>query len=151
MKVTDEKEALVAMDKLHQLGVRIVVLTSLDSTGADLVTYASVKSNAGERKVWKTIAPRLDTSFTGTGDLFAALFLGWYKRMGEAQLPEALQTTLATMQTVLKRTKAHYEVQCNGSLGAAKVKELRLVQSLDVILTPPKDTAIQLVEVATNA
>lgn len=44
MKVTTEEQALQAMNKLHDIGVKIVVLSSLDSTGPDLVTYASVRA-----------------------------------------------------------------------------------------------------------
>lgn len=44
MKIVTETDALLAMDKIHDLGVKIVVLSSLDSAGADLDTYASVRS-----------------------------------------------------------------------------------------------------------
>jgi hypothetical protein len=44
MKITNEEEALVAMNKVHDLGVKTVVLSSLDSEGPHLVTYASVRT-----------------------------------------------------------------------------------------------------------
>ncbi|OXA50070.1 putative pyridoxal kinase [Folsomia candida] len=142
MKIVTETDALLAMDKIHDLGVKIVVLSSLDSAGADLDTYASVRSESGTRRVWKTTSPRLDDIFTGTGDLFAALFLGWYHKLGAENIPEVLRTTLATMQVVLRRTKeyaeAHPKVTTNPT-GRPIPKELRLVQSLDVILNPPLD------------
>jgi len=41
--VSSEEDVLVAMDVLHDLGVPIVVLTSLDSGGSQLTTYVSQK------------------------------------------------------------------------------------------------------------
>lgn len=43
MKVTNEAEALTAIGILHDKGVRIVVLSSLDASGADLASYVSLK------------------------------------------------------------------------------------------------------------
>lgn len=44
MKINNECDALVAMNKIHDLGVKIVVLSSLDDTGPELVTYVSERS-----------------------------------------------------------------------------------------------------------
>ncbi len=79
--------------------------------------------------------------------MFAALFLGWYYKLGDQNLPKVLETTLATMQVVLKRTKDYTEshpttVKTTSSGAHPRPKELRLVQSLDVILTPPLDTHV---------
>lgn len=43
MKVTNEAEALTAIGILHDKGVRIVVLSSLDASGTDLASYVSLK------------------------------------------------------------------------------------------------------------
>lgn len=42
-------------------------------------------------------------SFTGTGDLFAALFLAWMHKSNN-DLKDSLEKTIATLQAVLKRT-----------------------------------------------
>ncbi len=44
MKIKNESDALLAMNKIHDLGVRIVVLSSLDSSGPELATYVSERS-----------------------------------------------------------------------------------------------------------
>lgn len=47
--------------------------------------------------------PKLDALFTGTGDLFSALFLAWsYKTNCDIQV--TLDNIVASMQAVLKRT-----------------------------------------------
>lgn len=47
--------------------------------------------------------PKLPVTFTGTGDLFASMFLSWmYKTSGHLQ--ESLEKTIASLQAVIKRT-----------------------------------------------
>jgi pyridoxine kinase len=87
------------------------------------------------RRVWKTASPRLGGVFTGTGDLFAALFLGWYHKLGAEQLPQVLQVTLSTMQVALQRTKDFSTKYPDPDL--KRPRELRLVQCMDAIMTPP--------------
>jgi len=95
----------------------------------------------GNRRIWKLTSNRLEGVFTGTGDLFAALLLAWSHKMGTNKLPQVLETVLATMQTVLSRTKLagdadkkkrHPDV-------SFRPQELQLIQSLDVILKPPTE------------
>lgn len=57
----------------------------------------------GQTKRLKIEIPKLKGSFTGTGDLFAALFLAWMHRSNN-DLKEALEKTIASLQAVLKRT-----------------------------------------------
>jgi len=45
MKIANEQDALKAMNVLHDKGIPIVVLTSLDSAGPDLITYTSYKNS----------------------------------------------------------------------------------------------------------
>lgn len=47
--------------------------------------------------------PKLPACFTGTGDLFASLFLAWTYKTNNC-LKEALEKTIGTLQAVLKRT-----------------------------------------------
>lgn len=47
--------------------------------------------------------PKLAGSFTGTGDLFAALFLAWMHKSNN-DLKQSLEKTIASLQAVLKRT-----------------------------------------------
>jgi pyridoxine kinase len=47
--------------------------------------------------------PKLPATFTGTGDLFAALFMAWMHRSG-GDLQEAIEKTISSLQAVLQRT-----------------------------------------------
>jgi pyridoxal/pyridoxine/pyridoxamine kinase len=106
----------------------------------------------GKRQVWKVISHRLEGIFTGTGDLFAALFLGWVYKLGCSNLPKVLETTLETMQVVLQRTKVKGDEDKKKREDKVKFRpqELQLVQSLDVILKPPTGQVGKAVEVPSS-
>ncbi|XP_033635829.1 pyridoxal kinase-like [Asterias rubens] len=102
-KITDEKSALDAMQRLHEKGVQTVVLSSIPSeTNGKLVSYGTTVID-GKKTGCKIEYPALDCQFTGTGDLFSALLLVWsHKHPSNLQL--ALEKTLSGMQAVLQRT-----------------------------------------------
>lgn len=52
--------------------------------------------------------PKLSSSFTGSGDLFASLFLAWMYKTNN-NIKESMEKATATMQSVLKRTIKHAE------------------------------------------
>jgi pyridoxine kinase len=139
MKIDTEAHAIQGMEILHKKGVSVVILSSLDMEGPDLVTYVSFFRDANDyksRSVWKVVSPRLAGIFTGTGDIFAALFLGWYEKL-QADVPAALQTTLASMETILARTqKKRLERDSQFPEKKGTPIELQLIQSLDIIINP---------------
>lgn len=49
--------------------------------------------------------PKIPAQFTGTGDLFAALFLAWMYKTQD--LKESVEKTIASLQAVLTRTYEH--------------------------------------------
>jgi len=146
-KIKTEKDALEAMEVLHNFGVSIVVLSSLDSTGPELFTYVS--SRTGDKKtreIWKIESLRKPGVFTGTGDLFSALFLGWHSKLN-GSIKKTLEVTLSTMDAVMQRTMKKRENYVTGKEFGEKVLsgtelskscELELIQSLDIILDPWK-------------
>mmetsp|Transcript_22340 Transcript_22340/g.47068 ORF Transcript_22340/g.47068 Transcript_22340/m.47068 type:complete len:376 (-) Transcript_22340:21-1148(-) len=93
--------------------------------------------------------PRLAGHFTGTGDVCAALFLGWTadNDHGGENVGSCLSCTLeklaGVMQAIVKRTAdaAERKQSSSSSIGEVKVvscRELQLIQSRDDILNPPK-------------
>jgi len=146
IKIKNENDALKGMDIIHKKGVCVVILSSLDMEGTELVTYvSSVNKENGTRSVWKVVTPRLEGIFTGTGDVFAALFLGWYQKL-QGDVPTALQTTLASMETILARTQEkRLERDTKYPEKVGKPIELQLIQSLDIILKPTVVRTAQLV------
>jgi pyridoxine kinase len=80
MKITNEAEAIEAMEKLHGKGVSTVVITSTDLYGVpgELALLASHKprdSSDSATRRFRIRMPALEGYFTGTGDLFAAVRL----------------------------------------------------------------------------
>lgn len=60
----------------------------------------------GVNKCVRMEIPKLDATFTGTGDLFASVLLAWLHRHPN-DLALACEATVSTVQAVLKRTLAH--------------------------------------------
>lgn len=116
-----------AVRKLHGLGVRHVVVTSIkvDGVGDDelLVVGSSVDSK-GEGRFFVVKVPKLDCFFSGTGDMFAGLMVGRLREECEKQgtldqkgwlspdhvaapdlpLAKATEKVLSSMQIVLEKT-----------------------------------------------
>lgn len=67
----------------------------------------------------RILIPKLEGSFTGTGDLMTALLLAWINKL-EGDLPRAMENAVATMQAVLHRTREwgdqHPNVSAVGSV-----------------------------------
>jgi pyridoxine kinase len=64
-------------------------------------SYSFILDGKRERAIVRI--PRVDATFTGTGDLFAALFLAW-SHLTKGDIQVSLDNTIATLQAVLKRT-----------------------------------------------
>ncbi|PVD29273.1 hypothetical protein C0Q70_11870 [Pomacea canaliculata] len=134
-KVSSEEEAFIAINKLHQKGVKTVVLSSseLGSNGL-LVCLASTAAN-GFRQKYRLEIPYIDATFVGTGDLFAASLLAWMHK--DSDLKIALEKTMATLQAVIRRTLAYAtKIAEKGMRPTPAQMELRLVQSKADIENP---------------
>lgn len=137
MSITDEESALRAMSILHDKGVKTVILSSYEAGKSDvLVTLASTLKGK-EKSVCRVEFPRLDCSFTGTGDLLSALMLVWTHKHPD-NLLLACEKALSTMQAVLKRTlEGAQDLAGPGNMPAPAQRELRLVKSKQDIEAPP--------------
>jgi pyridoxine kinase len=93
-------EVRAAIDAVHALGPRIVMVTSVDGpeTPADAVDLLA--SAAGE--CFRVRTPKLAMSVNGAGDAIAALFLVHYLATGSAS--EALENASSSIFGLLKRT-----------------------------------------------
>ena len=79
--ISNENEALEAMKVLHDKGIRIVILSSVDFASGPIesVCLASRKCPDGSYERAKIQYPTLPVHFVGTGDLFTALITAWLK------------------------------------------------------------------------
>jgi pyridoxine kinase len=94
------REAFAAIDTLHALGPKAVMVTSLhtEETPADAIDL--VASDAAGR--FRVRTPKLPISVNGAGDAIAALFFAHYLRSGST--PEALSRATSSVFGVLRRT-----------------------------------------------
>jgi len=93
-------DALAAIDALHGLGPKAIMVTSLhtDETPPDAIDL--VASDAAGR--FRVRTPKLPISVNGAGDAIAALFFAHYLRSGSAA--EALARATSSVFGVLRRT-----------------------------------------------
>ncbi|XP_060596941.1 pyridoxal kinase-like [Ruditapes philippinarum] len=135
IKITTISEALQAMQCLHDMGPKTVVLssTSLGSNGILVALASSVKN--GNKECYKIEMPHKDAIFVGTGDLFASCLMVWMHK--DNDLKTALEKTVSTVQTVITRTlDAAQEVAGKGNTPTPAQMELRLIQSKSDIENP---------------
>eukprot|EP00012_Vannella_robusta_P002462 CAMPEP_0206184632 /NCGR_PEP_ID=MMETSP0166-20121206/1336_1 /ASSEMBLY_ACC=CAM_ASM_000260 /TAXON_ID=95228 /ORGANISM="Vannella robusta, Strain DIVA3 518/3/11/1/6" /LENGTH=123 /DNA_ID=CAMNT_0053599689 /DNA_START=128 /DNA_END=496 /DNA_ORIENTATION=- len=74
VEIKCEADAIRACDILHDKGVEVVVITSLYYNDEEIVG-SSRKEN--DKCRFTLCMPALPHYYTGTGDLFGALLLGW--------------------------------------------------------------------------
>lgn len=136
-------QAVAAMRVFHEVGVQIVVITSMETAldPGQLVCVLSydptIKSRSvrGDHKttcVYTIKVPKLDCPFTGTGDLFAALLSGWLQKT-EFDLERSLENTANSIHEILENTLDWFKQVNDGSVQS---HELRLVQNLKHIISP---------------
>lgn len=106
-KITCEKEALEAITSLSSMGPNIVVLTSceLDEFPGKLCCYCVCVTAGKEKyKVVRIFIEKVTAKLTGTGDVFAALIVGWIRILGVEKLEKALLNTISTVQAMIQKT-----------------------------------------------
>lgn len=104
-KINNKEDAWKAIDTLHAKGPKTVILSSTElGDSENLLALASLKDGSKSVRISVNI-PKFPASFTGTGDLFAALFLAWMTKTN-GDLKTAVEKTISTLQAVLKRTIA---------------------------------------------
>ncbi|MEA2880132.1 MAG: pyridoxine kinase [Hyphomicrobiales bacterium] len=119
---TTRRDALAAVDALHALGPKAILVTSLhtDETPADAIDL--VASDASGRSRVRT--PKLPISVNGAGDAIAALFFAHYLRGGS--VAEALSRAASSVFGVLKLTAQR------------NAREILLIDAQDEFVNPSR-------------
>src|SRR6476646_6383463 len=114
------RDALAAIDALHELGPKAIMVTSLhtDETPSDAIDL--VASDTVGR--FRVRTPRLPISVNGAGDAIAALFFAHYLLGGSAA--EALSRAASAVFGVLRRT------------AEANSREILLIDAQDELVNP---------------
>ncbi|XP_041979225.1 pyridoxal kinase [Aricia agestis] len=132
ISMKNQDGAVKVIKALHQRGVKTVALSSTE-LGDDQKMLGIASNNV---TCYKIEIPKLDSNFTGTGDLFAALFLAWSHKTNN-NLKLTLEKTIATLQIIVKDTyNTARETYPTGKIPAA-ARELRLIQNKNAIENPP--------------
>lgn len=119
--IDSEQSAFAACEQLHQMGPRIVVLTSCSfGDKDDLTIVASDREDLKE--VLLMTVPRREGYWSGTGDLTSALLVAHFSTTNN--LAVALERTVTSVQAVMVRT------------AAARSSELCLIQSAEELRSP---------------
>jgi pyridoxine kinase len=144
IKINNLEDAFQACQKLFEKGQRlnVVIITScsIPDSGDAVTIVASCRGI--DRRVLVSKVGKIDGYFTGTGDLFAALLLGWLSRL-PVDLSQAVDHALAGLQAVLQDTHRYAESQSQVEKYSAEWwsnRDLRLVQNQDRIAHPPEST-----------
>jgi pyridoxine kinase len=166
VSITSEQDALTACAILHSKGPHTVIITSLnlDPKWVTIIASSTSKQQQEEEEEeqeqqlqntafngtsnnnakytqYKLRVPRVDGYFTGTGDLFTALLLGWLHRHPK-NLKLALEYAVAGLQTVLLDTVEYALTHGGGpeekerDAGVCAARELRLIQNQDALAAP---------------
>jgi pyridoxine kinase len=116
------REALAAVDAVHALGPKAILVTSLhtDETPSDAIDL--VASDTSGRFQVRT--PRLPIAVNGAGDAIAALFFAHYLRTGS--VAEALSRAASSIFGLLRRT------------ADAGSREILLIDAQDEFVTPSR-------------
>ena len=125
-KATTSAQVIGAAQALMARGPSTVVVTSAeleDTPGGEIETVAIEKSGEGI-KAWRAGTPKLPISPSGTGDLFAALFVA--ARLREKNTPDALGHAVSAIFAVLERT------------ASSGTEEMRIVESGEMLVRPPR-------------
>ena len=135
ISIKSMQDAKKAISALHDLGPELVVLTSMVLEGESDKMYivASQRHNleSGEtNNLWQIESPILSGTYTGTGDLTAALFLAWTAK-DPNNMGKTLEKVVSTMFTIIQKTQKESD-------GTVQGKELKLIASKEVIENPPE-------------
>ncbi|XP_060065425.1 pyridoxal kinase-like [Ylistrum balloti] len=128
MKIGTESDAWKAMQILHDMGPKTVVISSSDlgSEGTIVALASSIKNGCKEQ--YRINMPYIPQVFVGTGDLFAACLLAWIQK--DKNLKVALEKTVSIVQAVIQRTVGHaLSLAGTGNKPTPEQMELRLIQS----------------------
>lgn len=131
-KISTEAEAWEGAKWFHDRGVKIVALSSSNvGDKNELVAFLSAMKECGKIEKFKLSIPKQGSILlTGTGDLFAALFMAYSTKYAD-DLGRALELTIASVQSTIVTTLASMpeELRTGKVAITAQQRELKIIQS----------------------
>lgn len=134
-KITNEADIWKAVQWFHDKGIDTVAISSSD-LGKPGELRAFLSKRNGPRYAINIPKQGSNISFTGTGDLFASLFLAHSYKTNN--LGSALEHTIASLQAVIRRTieSMPTEVREGKRAVTSFERELKLIQSKKELESP---------------
>ncbi|XP_011169541.2 pyridoxal kinase [Solenopsis invicta] len=129
-KVTNMSELQNAIKNLHKIGPKTVAVSSTELS--DKLT--AVVSTAKDATLIKVDIPKIPATFTGSGDLFAALFLAHVYL--QSDMKTTMEKAINSLYSVLLNTYEHSKVYMDNKAQPARKIELQLIQSKNSIENP---------------
>lgn len=130
IEINTMSELQDAITVLHKIGPQTVAVSSTEIN--DKLT--AIISTNKENKLIKINIPKIPASFTGSGDLFAALFLAHTYLQND--MKTALEKTVNSLYSVLLKTYEYSEACQDKESQLARKIELKLIQSKNYIEAP---------------
>ncbi|XP_043592471.1 pyridoxal kinase [Bombus pyrosoma] len=130
IKINTMSELQDAITVLHKIGPQTVAVSSTEIN--DKLT--AIISMNKENKLIKINIPKIPASFTGSGDLFTALFLAHTYLQND--MKTALEKTVNSLYSVLLKTYEYFEACQDKESQLARRIELKLIQSKNYIEAP---------------
>ncbi|UFX48577.1 pyridoxal kinase PdxY [Bradyrhizobium sp. 41S5] len=131
-RVTTTDDVIAQARELMARGPATIVITSAELAGTpdgEIETLAIERVHSDKTCAWRVRTPRVPISPSGTGDLFAALFVA--ARVRGLATPEALSHAASGIHGVLVRTAER------------AAEEMRIVESAELMLDPkPRFAAV---------
>jgi pyridoxine kinase len=134
MKTTTINQVIAQAQALLARGPSTIVVTSAelaDTADGEIETLAIERSKEGFKegftekfKAWRVRTPKLPISPSGTGDLFASLFVA--ARVRGSDTPDALSHATSAIFAVLERT------------ALSGTEEMRIVESAEMLVHPKR-------------
>jgi pyridoxine kinase len=125
-KAATSRQVIEAAQALMARGPSTVIVTSaeLEDTPAGEIETIAIEHSGDGFNAWRVRTPKLAISPSGTGDLFAALFVA--ARVRGSPTPDALGHAVSAIFAVLERTVTRGTV------------EMRIVESAEQLVRPPR-------------
>lgn len=139
-QIQSEKDIWEAVQWFHEKGVGTVAISSSELGSKDtLLAFVSKRVASGTER-FRLAIPKQGNNiirFTGTGDLFASLFLA-HSTLTNYDMGATLERVIASLQAVITKTLSYIpeEVLTGKVAVTSQQRELKLVQSKDDIEHP---------------
>ena len=130
IKIDTMSDVQNAVKELHKAGPRIVAVSSTDIDNKLTAIVSTIEDNT----LIKINIPKLPTNFTGSGDLFAALFLA--HTYLQDNIKDVIEKTVNSLHMVLRKTYEHSQASEDKESQPAKRIELQLIHCKNYIENP---------------